>query len=237
MSSILATWFNLDAGPESLGPDYLDRMVNDHEAEWSALYQRAGDGPAMRALGLAAARPEIDLPRGSDYLLLSGFSSSEKLFQPSFLEWKSVQSAAFSAQGSEVRHEIYVEDFRVDGPSGPVPEEIPGEAIQFGAYTMQTLEADVELYHWYVQQRLRIMEETPGSLRTRKLVGATGWPRHAVLYEFDSLETRLTQHEERNESQTTMGETWTGQIAASAIYPWGSPFVGQRLCVSADSSF
>ena len=91
------------------------------------------------------------------------------------------------------------------------------------------IDAELALSRWYSQQRLPLVSTLDCVVRTRKLVSSVGWAKHAVLYEFASVVRRLKEYEEPHESKTLVADAWTGKIASSALYPPGSPFVGERI--------
>jgi hypothetical protein len=69
----------------------------------------------------------------------------------------------------------------------------------------------------------------PGSIRTRKLACVAGWAKHAVLYEFTSLEARMENFEEPHEMLALDDREWTSRIVRYTIHAPGSPTVGRRL--------
>lgn len=231
---IWATWY--DVSPEE-EPVYLawchGTLLPGLQAKpgivWAAHYRNIGGGTTMNQLHRVAARPDEEVQGGCGYLLLVGAPSPHSFFKPDILKQISPDSPVKFRRGT--RMEFYMEEARVDGPSdaGRYPGSTPASAIQFGCYQMKSVEAEIELGRWYAQQRLPTMGRTEGCVRTRKLVSVAGWAKHGVLYEFDSLEARLKYHEEPTDSQTLDKGTWTGQITANAIYPPGSPFVGERI--------
>ena len=102
----------------------------------------------------------------------------------------------------------------------------PGPAIQMGSYRMTTPEAEIGIGEWYAQFRLPKLARTPGCLRVRKLVGIAGWAKHAILYEFTSLEDRRQNIEKPYDE-------WTARAVKSTIHAPGSPAVGARTWPSA----
>ena len=73
------------------------------------------------------------------------------------------------------------------------------------------------------------MAQMPGSIASRKLLCVAGWAKHAVMYEFTSLEARLANFEEPHESHALDPKEWTGRIVRYTIHTPGSPTVGQRI--------
>lgn len=76
----------------------------------------------------------------------------------------------------------------VDGPWGPV--------VHFGTYETRSPHDEWALAEFYCDVRMPEFVRRAGALRSRRLANACGAPgRTAVLYEFASLEARLTAFE------------------------------------------
>lgn len=232
-----ATWYDVDASDDTAllqwtHSVYLPTLLQRPGMAWAAHYRNTGGGPAMDELHRVANRPTEPVPTGCRYLLLVGAPSPHTFFNPHVADWKhSEEHAGFLAMRKEARSEFYVEEVRVDG--GAAEHRFVGStsapAIQFGCYTMRSVEAEINLTRWYAQERLPLMSRMRGCVRTRKMVSVAGAAKHGVLYEFASLEARLKEHEEPHESKTLDSKASTGKMAANAIYTPGSPFVGERI--------
>jgi hypothetical protein len=72
------------------------------------------------------------------------------------------------------------------------------------------------------------MVQMAGSVASRKLLSVAGWAKHAILYEFTSLDARMQNFEEPHESLAVDPKEWTGRVVRYTIHAPGSPFVGQR---------
>jgi hypothetical protein len=72
------------------------------------------------------------------------------------------------------------------------------------------------------------MQKLPGVVRVRKMVGVTGWSRHAVLYEFTSLAERNT-HFPGHEKPYPDLEKWSDKVVRALVHAPGSPHVAQRV--------
>jgi hypothetical protein len=235
---IWATWYDLDETEERefldwTHKEYLPFLLQQPGISWAAHYANRGGGATMKELHTdPTRRGGTDLPTGSQYLLLVGAPSSYTFFNPWVLDMPLPDGfAAWLSQRRRGRCEIYAEEARVDGNATEQRQwgGTAAPAIQFGTYNMSGQEAETMLGRWYSQQRLPLMSRMNACVRTRKLMASVGWAKHGVLYEFSSLEARMTEHEEPHESKTLDPDAWTGQIAANAAYPPGSPFVGERI--------
>ena len=81
---------------------------------------------------------------------------------------------------------------------------------------------------WYATWRLPCMEKLPGCVRIRKLVSVSGWAKHAVFYEFVSVDARnqkFVDHENFNPEK----EAWTDKVVRKLVHAPGSPNVAQRI--------
>ncbi|WP_129780899.1 hypothetical protein [Peristeroidobacter soli] len=236
-NGLWASWYDIDPADETewlawLHDVYLPKLLQRPGIAWAAHYRNTGGGESMRELHRVAARPDEAVPEGCAFLLLVGAPSPHTFFNPHVLDMQeTAEDGQRLAKRRGLRHEFYVEETRVDGCA--IEHRFPGStsapAIQFGAYRMRTVEAELELSRWYSQQRLPLMSRMKSCVRTRKLVSVAGWAKHGVLYEFSSLADRLADHEQPHESKTLDPQAWTGKITSNAVYPPGSPFVGERI--------
>jgi len=87
----------------------------------------------------------------------------------------------------------------------------------------------LDLAQWYAHQRMPVMARMPGAVQTRKFLCSVGWAKHAILYEFESLEARTREFEVPHESKVTDPQHWTGRIVRTMLHTPGSPVVGERI--------
>ena len=97
-----------------------------------------------------------------------------------------------------------------------------------GSFRVRSVEEEFDLGCWYAQYRLPHMAQMPGCIATRKLVSVAGWAKHAILYEFVSLQARLENFEELHEALAMDQKQWTGRVVRYTIHTPGSPVVGER---------
>jgi hypothetical protein len=236
-AGIWSSWYDLPADGTS---DFLDWAHREYlpwlkqlpGIAWVAHYRSTGGGPAMQKLMATAPHAEEPMPQGGDYILLVGAPAVHAFWNPFVLDLPMPDGfKAMLARRKEVRDEFYTEESRVDGASGAPRSngKTPAPAIQFGTYRMRNIEAELYLGQFNTESRFPAMAQQPGCIRVRKLANVAGWPKHGVLYEFESLESRLKNHEEPLEAQTLLPGTPTGRNTSNAIYAPGSPFIGERL--------
>ena len=96
------------------------------------------------------------------------------------------------------------------------------------SFRVRSLEEEFDLGSWYAQYRFPAMARMPGCIATRKLISVVGWAKHAVLYEFTSLEARLNGFE-KHESLALNDKEWTNRVIGYTIHVPGSPSVGRRI--------
>ena len=128
------------------------------------------------------------------------------------------------------RRNIFTEEGRVDGPHAKEREGpyTPAPCIQLGSFDSGSWEDEDELLAWYADYRLPMMGEIPSSMGLRKYASVSGWAKHAVMYEFTSLEARAKSFRAHAEKTKEIAE-WTDQVIAKLVHAPGSPNVAQRL--------
>jgi hypothetical protein len=236
---VWATWYDVDAADEVdfiawTHETYLPWLAQRPGLAWIAHYRNDGGGPAMEKLRTEPHRRGGDgvIPSGCQYVLLVGAASTYTFYSPHVLDMKMPDGFAERLKARKRdRAEFYSEEFRVDGNA--TEQRFVGStaapAIQFGLYSMRELEGDFALARWYATDRLPLMSRMGACVRTRKLISSCGWAKHAILYEFSSLDARMRDHEEPYESKTVSTDVSSGRIANMVAYPPGSPFVGERI--------
>ncbi len=102
-----------------------------------------------------------------------------------------------------------------------------GPFIQLGSYNCARQEEE-EMQAWYSQVRMPAMATTPGGgIRIRKLVSASGWAKHAVLYEFESLKAKHDYFAlDKNRPDF---KPWVDWVAKSLVHVPGSANIANRI--------
>lgn len=235
---IWATWYDLADGARERFLDwlhgrYLPALQQRPGFAWVAHYTNEGGGRAMRQLGdNVIVRPQEEIGNGSQYIVMVGAPSPHSFLSPSALEIeKAPQFRDMLALRQGVRTAIFSEETRVNGPTiGQRPQGgTPGPAIQMGSFRVRSVAEEFDLGCWYAQYRLPHMARMPGCIAARKLNGVAGWAKHAILYEFTSLEARMQHFEEPHEALAMDAKEWTGRVVRYTIHTPGSPVVGRRI--------
>jgi len=165
---------------------------------WAAHY-------ATRSSGGSAQIHHVDdpkVPTGFHYILLVGVTDGLVFGNPvpsAIHASLPEESRKFLAMRTGERVNLMVESGRCEGRARKAYKEGPTGApcIQIGSFNCP-VEYEEEMHAGYIQQRLPAMCETPSCIRTRKLNSVAGWAKHAILYEFASLEGFNRDYEAAN---------------------------------------
>jgi hypothetical protein len=235
---IWATWYDLDPAHRAEFSSWLHGECLPHLAQrsdflWAAHYDSV---PASKAMSSIRAdilgRPDEDVGSGTQHLMLVGAETPHAFLDPLALEADFGGGARFAemlALRQGVRTLVLLEEHRVEGPATADRDGLlPAPAIQLGSLRMRTVESEFDIGRWYVHHRLPNMARTPGCVTTRKFLSIAGWAKHAVLYEFRTLEDRMRHFEEAQEARALDPAEWTGRIARSTVHAPGSPTVATR---------
>jgi hypothetical protein len=167
------------------------------------------------------------VPTGNQFLILFGAADPHILVDPSPAELRARSSAEtreMMDRRISPRAAIFVEVSRVDGPEVKTraPGITPGPVIQLGSFNINALENEDELSTWYSRSRLPLMAPMMGCVGARKLVSISGWAKHAILYEFISMEARDRYFVDTDRE-------WSNRVVANLIHAPGSPSLGNRI--------
>jgi hypothetical protein len=103
----------------------------------------------------------------------------------------------------------------------------PAPCIQIGSFNC-AYQDEQEMMAWYTQWRMAAMGRLPGSIRTRKLASVAGWAKHAIIYEFASLDMRA-QHYPGHEEQYPEMKAWSDKVIGMLTHAPGSANLAQRI--------
>lgn len=233
---IWATWYDLESSEEARYLDwahehYLPLLRALPQHRWVAHYRYQGGGAQMLQIkkGVVSHTAE-DIGLGTQFLVLVGAYLPLTFFAPYFADLELPHGFdEMLALRQGLRTAVFSEEARIDGPSIDDAPTMPAPAIQMGTLRPRSIEAEFDLIKWYAQYRLPSMGKMQGCVRTRKLNGVAGWPKHGILYEFESLEMRLKHFEQGHESLALDPSHWTNRITRASIHAPGSPFIGERI--------
>jgi len=166
------------------------------------------------------------VPTGNGYLMLYGAENPHSFVDPSPAELAASMTAEARAMMSRrmaPRSCIFVEVARVDGPEAKTrsPGITLGPVVQLGSFNINALQNEDEMGTWYARSRLPLMAPMTGCVGARKLVSISGWAKHAILYEFISLEAVETYFVDTEE--------WSRRVVKNLIHAPHSPSLGVRI--------
>jgi hypothetical protein len=187
------TWYDL---PDNGRDAYLSWL---HESYLPALLKRPGYLWAAHYATLGTeARSDLHhvedpgVPTGFRYILLIGAKDAGVFGNPAPTEIH----AALPEQGRKMlatrigeRVNLMTEANRCEGHAGTTYKEglIGAPCVQIGSFNCP-VENEEEMLAGYVQQRMPAHCGTGSCIGVRKLNSVAGWAKHAILYEFASLE-------------------------------------------------
>jgi hypothetical protein len=229
---IWATWYDVQAAAESeyldwLHAEYLPAMLQRPGYLWAAHVRNITD-PEREASNYRRLTHTDDaaVPQGFGYLLMFGGVTAHTFTDPSpqeMLEEYDEAARRMLGRREGERSIIFVEVARVAGPGEPkrIPGVTPGPIIQFGTFNVRSPEEETEMSSWYARSRLPLVGAREGNVGARKLVSISGWPRHGILYEVESLEAAATNLVDPSD--------WSRKVVDSLVHAPHSPTLGTRI--------
>ena len=199
---------------------------------WAAHYATVERMQTLRRENAAEHPAVAGVPRGRQFLLLIG-AEDANVFGASPPQAPAAALPAAErkmlALRSNERINIMVETARVNGPEERAYGGGMGGApcIQLGSFNC-ALEDEQEMLAWYAQSRMPAMTGLAGSVRTRKLASVAGWAKHAILYEYVSLEARNKGYLAL-EAGDAAAKAWADRMVPKLIHAPGSANLATRL--------
>jgi len=197
---------------------------------WAAHYATRGtEGGSTSSQIHHVEDPKV--PTGFRYILLIGAKDAHVFGNPA----PSSIHATLPAQGRKMlamrmgeRVNLMTEAGRCEGRAVDAYKEglTGAPCIQIGSFNCP-VEYEEEMHAGYVQLRLPAMCDTVSCIRTRRLVSVAGWAKHAILYEFTSLEGFKRDYEVANaKSPLGMGGH---SVVSMLIHAPGGPNSALRI--------
>ncbi len=230
-NGIWVTWYDLpedgrDAYLAWAHETYIPRMLQRPGYLWAAHYA------TIQKSDVRAHTEDASVPAGTRYLMLFGAANADVFGKPAPGKLHAqlpADSRRMLAMRSGERMNIMAEAGRVMGPQahGYRDGMALAPCIQMGAYNCPW-QHEEEMLEWYVEVRMPAMAETPGGgIRIRKLSSVAGWAKHAILYEFTSVQARhdyFRAHQDRPDMKP-----WLDWVAKYLTHAPGSSSLGQRI--------
>lgn len=229
------TWYDLpEAGRDEylawLHGTYIPRMLERPGLLWAAHYA-SEEKPLRNTKQKPRRYPEPGIVAGGHrFILLVGGEQAHAFAVPMPREYHASLPASdrnMLAMRKGEETSIMVEEARIEGPDASRTDlgAALSPSIQLGSYRHEDEE---ELLAWYAQWRLPSMRDMTGCVRVRKLVGVSGWARHAILHEFASVEARNANFVDREKANPDKAE-WSERVTGKVLHYPGSPNVARRL--------
>ena len=231
------SWYGLpdserDAYLAWLHRKFIPKMLRKPGVLWAAHY--AAQAQPLHSGGKPRLRHTDDpsVPTGNGYILVFGGTSAHAFAN---LTRRKLEPALTPEDRRMLtlrigeRVNIVTEEARAAGPAARRREGKYALApcIQLGSFNAGSADED-EILDWYANWRLPSMAKLPGCLGIRKLNSFSGWAKHAVLYEFESLAAR-DEHFPFHENARPEMAAWTDTLVRKLIHAPGSPNVATRL--------
>ena len=233
------SWYDLpDEGREVylswLHQSYMPAILKRPGVLWGTHYASVPRG-SMRTIrrdGKPDPRLDPALPTGDRYMLIFGAENTNVFGNPA----PSALHTALNEQGRKMlalrtgeRVNIMAEAARVEGPEA---KSYAGgmqlaPCIQLGNFNCAWQDEE-DMLAWYAQSRMPATATLPGCIRTRKLASVSGWAKHAILYEFTSLESRNQNYMKMEEGQP-QAKAWADRIVPKLVHAPGSATLATRI--------
>jgi hypothetical protein len=213
---------------------YIPRLLERRGYLWAAHYASV-DRDRMTATHPDFVTPttaDAAVPTGDRYILMVAGEDANVFGDPvpsALHAGLPQEDRAMLGMRTGERVNVMVEAARVDGPSAKTYAggATPGPCIQIGSYNCDPA-AEEEMLAWYAQWRMAAMRTLPGCIRTRKLASVSGWAKHGVIYEFDSVEIR-NRHYPRHEADRPDMKAWTKRMVLKLTHAPGSANLAERI--------
>ena len=231
------TWYDVatDARPDYLNwvhTIYLPALLKRSGYLWAAHYQTVERMQTLRRENATEHPAVAGVPRGRQFLLLVGAVDANVFGQltPHALHaaLPEADRRMLALRGNE-RINVMTEVGRVNGPEAKgYADGVKGTpCIQLGSFNC-AVEDEEEMLAWYAQSRMPAMAVLPGCVRTRKLASVAGWAKHAIFYEYTSLEARNKNYMALEDGKPEM-KAWSDRMVSKLIHAPGSANLATRI--------
>jgi len=233
------TWYDLaaegrDAHLKWLHESYIPKMLKKPGFLHAAHYANGGVAPNP----ILRHTTDASVPAGNDYILIfgaetahaftRGWQSFAKGATPRLEEGLTAEDRRMLSMRTGERTGFFAEEARGNGPEAGKRE---GEytlapCIQLGSF--QAPGCEDELMSWYGDWRIPALSRLPSCIAIRKLLSASAWAKHVVLYEFTSFDARAANIG-KMASLYPEEMKWTEGFTPKLLHAPSSPVVGRRL--------
>lgn len=230
---IWATWYDI---PEEGIDEYISWL---HEVHLPKVLKRPGYLWAAHVKNIvteereAAKRGRLthtddkSVPTGIQYLMLFGALEPTVFLNPSpeqLEEKMTSDEREMLGRRENARSCVFMEHHRIAGPevNTRAPGITPGPAIQLGSFNINAIENEDELGCWYSQERMPRLMKMKGCVGARNLVSVSGWAKHAIMYEWISMDSL-------KENFITEKIPRSRKAVSTLVHSPSSPSLGERI--------
>lgn len=231
------SWYDVaaEARPDYLNwvhTIYLPALLKRPGYLWAAHYQTVERMQTLRRENAVEHPAVAGVPRGRQFLLLVGASDANVFGQltPQALHAALPEAdRRMLALRANERVNVMTEVGRVNGPEARnYADGVRGTpCIQLGSFNCP-VEDEEDMLAWYAQSRMPAMEKLPGCVRTRKLASVAGWAKHAIFYEYTSLDARNKSYMSMEDGRPEM-KAWADRVVAKLVHAPGSANLATRI--------
>lgn len=216
-----------------LHQSYIPARLKLPNCLWAAHYASLSNVAHPGEKGRLSYVDRDSLPAGDRYILIFGGTTAHAFADPTpqeFHDQLSDDDRKMLAMRQGERSNIMTEEARDDGPDAAQRSSdlALSECIQLGNFNAGSYRDEDELAAWYAQWRIPSMKKLPGCIAVRKLVSVSGWAKHAILYEWVSVEARNERFVDHESSNPEM-EAWTDRVVRKLVHAPGSPNLARRI--------
>lgn len=218
------TWYDL---PEDGRSDYLLWL---HETYIPAILGRPGilyGAHYAEVVRKSFVRPmhgsdDRSIPSGHQFILMFAAEHAHVFGDPVSGD----HNAALPASSRKMlalrigeRSNVMAEAARVAGKALPHYESgmLMAPCIQIGSFNFPWQQEE-ELLKWFAQWRMPTVAALPGCVRIRKLASVSGWAKHGVIYEYESVAARNRDYPMHEDAYPEM-KAWSDKVVEQIIHP------------------
>ncbi len=232
------SWYDLPGNQEGylswLHDTYIPRLLERPGVLWVAHYA-SEDKAALTGKQNKRKYPVAgSVPTGHDFMLLVGAEHAHVFAAPTPRQYHAQlpqPDRKILALRTNECVNVMIEEARVDGLETPRRDAAMAlsPCIQLGSFRLEEYDDEDELLGWYAQWRMPSMTQMPGCVGVRKLVSVSGWAKHAILHEFESVEARNQNFVDHEKKRHPEKAAWSEKVTGTITHAPGSPNVGRRI--------
>ncbi len=213
---------------------YIPALLKRPGFLWAAHYASVERGSmrTIRREGATYGKEVAGVPTGDRYIMIFAAEDANVFGNPAPGALHAALPDAerkMLAMRVQERVNVMVEAARVNGPElgGYKDGMALAPCIQLGSFNC-VADHEEEMLAWYAQSRMPAMAKLPGAIRTRKLASVCGWAKHAILYEYVSLQARNDNYLKMDQGDPA-GKAWGDKMVPFLIHAPGSANLATRI--------